>query len=136
MELKYFFAKGIATFIKRLANLLNNGPKNLPNWVISDIWPLESFMSVDKLLLNVFLNFFLCLVVNKYSWGRFFPSNICKIILRVVSVFFFWQQFPVFSIVYLIIYHLLYRIQPFLLFTELVVPLGNCSIVSFDCSRM
>ena len=38
MELKHFFAKGIATFINGPANLLNNDPKNPPDWIISEIW--------------------------------------------------------------------------------------------------
>ena len=31
MEVKYFFAKGTATFTNELANLLNNDPKNPPD---------------------------------------------------------------------------------------------------------
>ena len=40
---KTFFAKGIATFINGPANLLNNDPKNPPDWIIIGIWALESF---------------------------------------------------------------------------------------------
>ena len=49
MELKYFFAKGIATFINGHANLLNNDPKDPPDWIILEIWALEGFMSIDIL---------------------------------------------------------------------------------------
>ena len=34
---KTFFAKGIATFINGPANLLNNDPKNPPDWIILEI---------------------------------------------------------------------------------------------------
>ena len=60
---KTFFAKGIATFINGPANLLNNDRKNFPNWIIEDIWALESFKSVDIFLLNAFLSFVFCFVV-------------------------------------------------------------------------
>ena len=57
MELKHIFAKGIATFIKGLANLLNNDPKNPPDLIILEIWALESFKLDEILLLNAFLIF-------------------------------------------------------------------------------
>ena len=40
---KTFFAKGIATFINGPANLLNNYPKNPPDWIILEMWALEKF---------------------------------------------------------------------------------------------
>ena len=43
---KTFFAKGITTFINGPANLLNNDPKNPADWIILEIWALESFKSV------------------------------------------------------------------------------------------
>ena len=61
---KTFFAKGIATFISGPASLLNNDPKNPPDWIILEICALESFKSVEILLLKVFLNFVFCLVIN------------------------------------------------------------------------
>ena len=85
---KTFFAKGIATFINAPANLLNNDPKNYPHWIILEICSLESFKSVDKLLLNAFLSFAFCLVINNNSCGKSFPLNIFKFILRVVLVLF------------------------------------------------
>ena len=48
---KIIFAKGAATFINGPANLLNNDPKN-PDWIMLEIWALESFKSVAILLLN------------------------------------------------------------------------------------
>ena len=83
---KRFFAKGIATFIYGPANLLNNDAKNPPDWIILEIWALESFKSVDILLLKAFLTFVFCLVVNNNSCGKLFPLNILKLILNVVSV--------------------------------------------------
>ena len=52
---KIFFAKGTATFINRPANLLNSDPKFPPDWIILEVWALESFISVEILLLNAFL---------------------------------------------------------------------------------
>ena len=49
MEPKKIFPNGTATFINGPANLLNNEPKNPPDWI-------PSFISVAKLLLNPFLN--------------------------------------------------------------------------------
>ena len=54
---KTFYAKGIATLINGPANLLNNDPKNPPDWILLEIWALESAKSVDTLLLNAFLSF-------------------------------------------------------------------------------
>ena len=65
---KTFFAKGISTFINRPANLLNNDPKNLPDWIILEIWALENFKSVE-ILLKAFLSFVFYLVVNNNSCG-------------------------------------------------------------------
>ena len=87
-EAKTFFAKGIATFINGPANLLNNDTKNLPDRIILKFCALESFKSVDLLLLNKFLSFVFCLVVRNYSCGKSFPSNIFKLILKVPLVLF------------------------------------------------
>ena len=42
-----------------LANLLNKDPKNPPDWIILEIYALESFISADLLLSKAFLSFFL-----------------------------------------------------------------------------
>ena len=58
---KIVFAKGTATFINGPAN----DPKNPLNWIILEIWALESFMSVDILLLCYSMHFlasFFCLL--------------------------------------------------------------------------
>ena len=88
MGLQYFLAKGTATVINRP----DNDPKNPPGRIILEIWGLESFISVDILLLNAFLNLtnflkFFCLVVSN-SWGRSFPSIILKLILKVDPAFY------------------------------------------------
>ena len=49
---KTFFAKGIATFINGTANLLTNDSKNPADWIILGVCALESFKSVDVLLLK------------------------------------------------------------------------------------
>ena len=84
MELKYFFARGTATFVNGSADLLNNDPKNLPDWIILEIWALESIKSVNPLLLNAFLSFVFLYCCNNNSWGRSFPSSIFKLIPRDV----------------------------------------------------
>ena len=94
-----FFGKGTATFINGLAILLKSDPKNPSDWIILEIWGLESFMSVEKLLLHAFLGFLVFyLVVSNNSWGRSFPSSILKLILRVVPVLFLTAVFSFFHL--------------------------------------
>ena len=94
---KKIFAKGAATFITVPANLLNNEPKNPPDWVILDIWALESFILIDILFSNAFLNFVFCLVVYDNSWGKLFPLNIFIFILKINPVWFLDADFNLFS---------------------------------------
>ena len=76
---KTFFAKAIATFINGPANLLNNDHKNPPDWIILEIWALESFTSVYILLFKAF---------PANSCGKLFPLNIFEFFLKVVPVLF------------------------------------------------
>ena len=136
MKLKYFLTKGTVTFINGPANLFNNDPKNLPAWIIFKIWALESYKSVDILLLNAFLNSVLCLVVNNNSWGRSFPSNIFKLILRVAPVLFLTAVFNLFSFVsdnftFALLYSTIYTN-----YRTFAVPLWNSNTVSLDCSKI
>ena len=94
---KIFFTKGTANFINGSANLLNNDPKNLPHWIILEIWALESFIFVYILLLNAFLNFAFSLVVSNNSLGKSFPSSIFKLILKVVPALILTAVFSFFS---------------------------------------
>ena len=57
MELKYFFANETATLINGPAILPNNESKNPPDLIILVICTLSSFISVNKLFSNAFLNF-------------------------------------------------------------------------------
>ena len=100
MVLKHFFAKGTAIFINGSANLLNNDPKNPPDWITLEIWALKSFKSVDILLLKVFLTFVFCLVVSNNSCGKLFPLNIFKLILKELPVLFLTVFFNLFSWVF------------------------------------
>ena len=84
----YFFF-----FFYFLYYFLNNDPKNPPDWIILEIGALESFKSVDILLLKTFFSFVVCLVVSHNSCGRSFPLNIFKLILRVVAVLFLTAVF-------------------------------------------
>ena len=59
---KIIFAKVTATYINGPANLLDNDPKNPPDWIVLEIWALESFISVDILFLSAFLNLFFVLL--------------------------------------------------------------------------
>ena len=61
---KIFFAKGTATFINEPATLLNNEPKNPPDWIILDIWVLDNFISVDIIFSIALLNLVVCFVVK------------------------------------------------------------------------
>ena len=94
---KTFFAKGIATFINVPANLLNNDSKNPPGRIILEICTLESFKSVDILLLNAFISVAFCLVVNNNSCGKSFPLKIFKRIFKIVPVLFLAAVFSFFS---------------------------------------
>ena len=83
--------KGInALYANGLITFFNNGPSNLPknppDWIILLICALESFISVDVLLLKAFLIFVFSLVVNNNSYGKLLPLNISKLILKVVPV--------------------------------------------------
>ena len=93
---KTFFVKGIAIFINGPANLLYNDPKNPPDWIILEIWALESFKSVAILLQKAFLSFGFCLVIINNSCGKSFPSSIFKLIFRIVPVLFLTAVFSFF----------------------------------------
>ena len=128
---KIFFAEGTATFISGPANLLNNDPENPLDWII-----LEICKPVDILLLNAFFSLVFCLVVNNNSWGRSFPSNIFKFILKVVPVLSLTTVFSCFSCLsvnftFTLLYSTIYTI-----YRTFIVPSENCSIVSFDCLRI
>ena len=57
-------------------NLLDQKPKDLPDWIILDIWALLSFTSVDILLSKVFLSLFICLVVKNNLCGNSSSSKL------------------------------------------------------------
>ena len=65
--------------------------------IILEICALESFKSVDILLLKAFLSFVFCLVVNNNSCSKSFPLNIFKFIVRNVPAFFSTAVFSFFS---------------------------------------
>ena len=127
MELKHFFAKWTAIFINGPAILLNNDPTNPPDWIILDIWALESFKSVDILLLLK-----ACLAVSNNLCGKSFPLYIFELVVPVLFLtasfsFYIWVfDNLTFSLVYSAIY-INYR--------TFVVLFENSNIVSFDFSR-
>ena len=51
MKLKYFLPKE-----ELPTNLLNNEPKNPPDWIILDICVLDNFRSADMLFSKTFLS--------------------------------------------------------------------------------
>ena len=61
------------------------------------MWALESFKSVDMLLLKAILTFVFCLVVNNNSCGKLFSLNIFKFILKVGPVLFLTAVYSFFS---------------------------------------
>ena len=103
------YINGNPVFDNRPSNL----PKNPPDWTILEVSALQSFKSIDILLLNTFLTFVFRLVVNNNSCGKSFPLNIFKLILRAVPVLFLTPRFSFFSCVS--VYHLIYCIQPLIL---------------------
>ena len=59
-------AKAIATFLSAFfPKLPNQEPKEMPDWIILDIWALLSFLSGDILLAKAFLILAVCLVARK-----------------------------------------------------------------------
>ena len=63
-EAKIFFVNGTTTFINGFSILLNNASENPPDYIILDIWVLDSFMSVDILFSNGFVSLVFYLIVN------------------------------------------------------------------------
>ena len=93
-------------------------------------------MLTEILLLNAFLSLVFFLILNNNSWGKSFSSNIFKFILKVVLVLFLTAVLSFFSCVsdnfaLTLLYSTIYTN-----YRTSVVPLENCKIVSFDCSRM
>ena len=133
---KTFFAKGIAIFINGPAGLLNNDPKYLPDWFILEICTLESFKSVEILLLKAFLSFVFCLAVYNNSCGRLFPLNIFKFILKVLPVLFLTAVFIFFSWVFDNLSFTLLYSAIYINYKTFFVPFQNSNIVSFDFSSI
>ena len=52
------FAYVTATFINGPAIILNNAPKNPPDWILLDVWVVGNFISAD-MVSNAFFTFFL-----------------------------------------------------------------------------
>ena len=71
------------------SKLPNQEPKDLPDWIILDIWALLSFISADILLLKTFLISVVCLVVRNNSCGNCSSSNFSLIILNIIPVLFY-----------------------------------------------
>ena len=94
------FANGLITFFLNGNPVFNKGlsslPKKPPDLIILLICALESFISVDVLLLKAFLIFVFCLVVSNNSCGQSLPLNIFKLILKVVPVLFLTASFSFF----------------------------------------
>ena len=67
-EIKTVLTSGLITFFNSGNPVFSDGPSNLPknspHWIIFEIWALESYKSVDILLLNALLSFVFCLFVN------------------------------------------------------------------------
>ena len=118
-QLFLFLMELTATFISGPASLLNNDPKNPPDWIILEIWALESFKSVDIL-------FFVLLSVTIHEADHSHQAFWKK--FSELLLFYLWWQFSVASVVYPTIWHLLCCIEPFILFTELFLLL--CKILA------
>ena len=131
-EAETFFAKGIAAFINGPDNLLNNDPKDPPDWIILEIWALESFKSVDILLLNVFLSFvFVLLSVTIHVVDHLHQTFLNP--FSELFLFYLRQQFLVFfsfisvNFTFTLLYSTIYTN-----YRNFAIPLEN----SFDCPKM
>ena len=106
-----FLANGNATFINGPANLLNNLPKNPPDYIIFFICALLNFISVAELLLRAFLNLVFCLVVNNNSCGVSFLLKFLMPHLNVVPSLDL-TAFLIYLIVHLLTCNLFHYVQP------------------------
>ena len=93
-----FLLKELQLSLLNLLNYLMRILKILQIDFFLEIWPIESFISVDILPLNTFVNFF-CLDINNISWSRSSLSNIFKLILKVVPLLFLTLVFSLLSCV-------------------------------------
>ena len=122
---KIFFVNGTATFINGPANLLNNDPKNPSDWTILEMWALESFISIDLLLLNA-LNVLLSVMIHETDYfHQTFLNSVLKLFL-----FYFWQHFSVFSV--WVSFHFTFS----LLYSTFVVFSENCRAIFFIVKKM
>ena len=94
-------AKGIAIFVSAFfPKLPNQKPKDPPYWTIWDIWALLSFISVDILLANTFLNLVVCFVVRNNSFGNSSSSKFFLFNLNIVPTLFFAADFNLFNCIF------------------------------------
>ena len=84
-----------------LTNLFNQGPRNLPGWVILYIWALLNFISVVIILAMESLILVFCLVVWKFF----------LVILNVVTVLCYAVDFDLFTFVFAIHDNMLFFIR-------------------------
>ena len=96
------FANGWIRYFINGNLVLNKGqsilPKNPPDRIIFLIYVLESFISVDVLLLKAFFIFVFCLILSNNSSGKSFWLNIFRLIFKVVPVLFLTASFSFFFI--------------------------------------
>ena len=82
--------------------LANQEPKDLPDWIILDIWALLSFISVYILLVKTFLILAFCLVVKINSCDNSSSSKFFLFNHNIVPVSFFAAGFKLFNCVFLV----------------------------------
>ena len=70
-------AKGIAMFVSAVfPKLSNQDPKDPPDWIILDICALLSYIFIDMLLVQVFLDLVVCLFARNNSCDNFSSSKV------------------------------------------------------------
>ena len=128
---KHFMLKELLLSLIDL-NSDNSDPKNPPDWIILEIWALESLMSVNILLISAFLSFVFLPCCQEIFMRQIISIKHFQTHSQSCSCFIFDSSIQFFSVVSLIILHLLYCIRPSILITEVLLFLCKILTVSFD----
>ena len=83
---KLSLAMFVSAFVPKLPN---QEPKDQPDWIILDIWAIQSFISVEILLAKAFLTLVVCLVVTNNSYRNSLSSKFFLFSLNIAPVLFF-----------------------------------------------
>ena len=82
--------------------LPNQEQKDQHDWIILDIWAIQSFISVETLLAKAFLTLVVCRVVTNNLCSNSLSSKFFLFSLNIVPVLFFPAKFNLLT-VYLLV---------------------------------